>query len=97
MSHDLFNLHCGELIPRHLVGAEAFRIGVENITNIRYADDTVLIAESQSDLQRLLDMVMEESAKRPPSDYTLCASRFSCANFVNSGRRSIKAGSSSAG
>jgi len=63
VSHDLFKLHCGELILRHLVGEGAFRIG-ENITNVRYADETVLIAESQSDLQRLLDVVVEESAKR---------------------------------
>ena len=63
MSHDLFNL-CGELIPRHLIEEGSFRSGVESITNIRYVDDTVPIAESQSDLQRLLDVMVEESAKR---------------------------------
>ncbi len=31
-----------------------------NITNIRYADDTVLSAESADDLQRLLDVVVRE-------------------------------------
>ena len=35
-----------------------------NITNIRYADDTVLLAESASDLQELLDAVVTESEKK---------------------------------
>ena len=41
-----------------------FRIGWRNIINIRYADDTVLLAESGEELQRLLDVVVEESEKK---------------------------------
>ena len=33
----------------------------ENINNIRYADDTVLIADSEGNLQRLLDITIEKS------------------------------------
>ena len=54
MSRDLFN-YSSELIPRELEKENSLRIGGENITNLRYADDTVLLAESQEDLQRLLD------------------------------------------
>ena len=31
------------------------------INNLRYADDTVIIAESKNQLQQLMDMVVEES------------------------------------
>ncbi len=41
-----------------------FSIGGRNITNIRYADDKVLLAESEEELQRLLDVVVEESEKK---------------------------------
>ncbi|XP_063611050.1 uncharacterized protein LOC134784809 [Penaeus indicus] len=40
------------------------KLGGHNTTNIRYADDTVLLAESEEDLQRLLDMVVRESEIR---------------------------------
>ena len=33
------------------------------INNLRYADDTVLIAENEKDLQILLDIVVKESHK----------------------------------
>ncbi|GFN86605.1 endonuclease-reverse transcriptase [Plakobranchus ocellatus] len=36
----------------------------DNINNLRYADDTVLIAENEKDLQQLLDIVKEESEKK---------------------------------
>ncbi|GFR65703.1 endonuclease-reverse transcriptase [Elysia marginata] len=35
-----------------------------NVNNIRYADDTVLIAENKDDLQKLLNIVEEESRKK---------------------------------
>ncbi|GFO49904.1 structural maintenance of chromosomes protein [Plakobranchus ocellatus] len=38
--------------------------GGSNINNLRYADDTVLIAENEKDLQQLLDIVKEESEKK---------------------------------
>ena len=34
-----------------------------NISNLRYADDTILMAESKEDLQSLLMKVKEESEK----------------------------------
>lgn len=63
MSPDLFNYY-SELILRQLQNEKGFRVGGRNITNIRYADDTVLIAESARDLQRLLDVVVRESEKK---------------------------------
>ena len=36
------------------------KVGRQNITNLRYADDTVLLAESVQDLQKLLDVVVRE-------------------------------------
>ena len=36
-------------------------INGRNVNNIRYADDTVLIAETEEDLQHILDKVIEES------------------------------------
>ena len=35
----------------------------ENLNNLRYADDTSLLAGSEEDLQRLLNIVVEESEK----------------------------------
>ena len=37
------------------------KVGGQDITNIRYADDTVLLAKSVEDLQKLLDVVVRES------------------------------------
>ena len=34
-----------------------------NINNLRYADDTILMAESEEELQRILMKVIEESGK----------------------------------
>ena len=39
------------------------KIAGRNINNIRYADDTTLIAESEEELQSLLMKVKEESEK----------------------------------
>ena len=36
-------------------------VGGHNINNLRYADDTVLISESQDQLQKLLNKVLEAS------------------------------------
>ena len=37
------------------------KVGGQNITNIRYTDDTLLLAKSVEDLQKLLDVVVRES------------------------------------
>jgi hypothetical protein len=63
MSPDLFNYY-SELILRELEKERGLRVGGHNITNIRYADDTVLLAESEEDLQRLLDVVVTESERK---------------------------------
>ena len=39
------------------------KIARRNINNLRYADDTTLIAESEEELKRLLIKVKEESGK----------------------------------
>ena len=39
------------------------KIAMENITNVRYADDTTLMAESEEEIKSLLMKVKEESEK----------------------------------
>ncbi|GFN98469.1 retrovirus-related pol polyprotein line-1 [Plakobranchus ocellatus] len=63
LSPDLFSLY-SEIIMRNLEGHPGIKIGGSNINNLRYADDTVLIAENEKDLQQLLDIVKEESEKK---------------------------------
>ncbi len=60
LSPDLFNLY-SEMILRALEDLKGVHVGGRNVNNLRYADDTVLIAESQAKLQELLDKVVEES------------------------------------
>ena len=40
------------------------KVGGYNMNNIRYADDTVLIADNEKDLQEMLDTVVRESEKK---------------------------------
>ena len=42
---------------------EGVQIGDTNINNLRYADDTALIADSKEKLQKILDRVVLESGK----------------------------------
>ena len=61
----LFNLHA-EYIMRNAVMEEAqarIKIAGRNINNLRYADDTTLMAESEKELKSLLLKVKEESEK----------------------------------
>ena len=65
MSACLFNLHA-EYILRNAGLAEAqaaIKIARRNINNLRYADDTTLMAESEEELKSLLMKVKEESEK----------------------------------
>ena len=41
----------------------AIKIARRNINNLRYADDTTLMAESEKELMRILRKVKEESGK----------------------------------
>ena len=61
----LFNLHA-EYIMRNAGLDEAqarIKIARRNINNLRYADDTTLMAESEEELKSLLMKVKEESEK----------------------------------
>ena len=62
LSPDLFNLY-SEMILRNLEDLDGVKIGGYNCNNLRYADDTVLIASTEEDLQRMIDVVSKESAK----------------------------------
>ena len=65
LSPRLFNLYA-EYIMRNagLDKAQArIKIAGRNINNLRYADDTTLMAESEEDLKSLLTKMKEESAK----------------------------------
>ena len=65
LSYCLFNLHA-EYIMRNS-GLEEAQTGIKiagrNINNLRYADDTTLMAESEEELKSLLMKVKEESEK----------------------------------
>ena len=65
LSPCLFNLYA-EYIMRN-TGLDEAQAGIKgvgrNINNLRYADDTTLIAESKEELKRLLMKVKEESEK----------------------------------
>ena len=65
MSPCLFNLYA-EYIVRNAGLDEAqagTKISGRNINNLRYADDTILMAESEEELKSLLMKVKEESEK----------------------------------
>ena len=65
LSPCLFNLHA-EYIKRNAGLGEAqagIRIAGRNINNLRYADDTTLMAESEEELKSLLMKVTEETEK----------------------------------
>jgi len=42
-------------------------VGGRNLNNLRYADDTTLLADSEGKLQRLLDVVARESDNVSPT------------------------------
>jgi len=62
-SPDLFNLY-SEFIFRGIENLEGFSIGGHNLNNIRFADDSTLIAGSEQGLQRLLDETVEQSRRK---------------------------------
>ena len=65
MSPCLFNLYA-EYIVRNAELEEAksgIKIARKNINNLRYADDTILMAESEEELKTLLMKVKVESEK----------------------------------
>ena len=65
MSPGLFNLYAEYIMQKG--GLEESQTGIKitrrNINNLRYADDTTLMAESEEELKNLLMRVKEESTK----------------------------------
>ena len=61
-SHCLFNLYAEHLMQN--AGLEEAQAGIKtagrNINNLRYADDTTLVAESEEELKNLLMKVKGE-------------------------------------
>ena len=49
------------MILRNIEDHEGMKVGGQNINNLRYADDTVLIADSEEKLQKILTTVATES------------------------------------
>ena len=60
LSPCLFNFYTEYSMPDSQAG---IKIARKNINNIRYADDTTLMAESEEELKSLLMKVKEESEK----------------------------------
>ena len=46
-----------------MLGWMSYKIGGRNVNNLRYVDDTTLMAESKEKLKRLLMRVKEESER----------------------------------
>ena len=65
MSSCFFNLYAGYIIQNARLDETQARIKIarRNANNIRYADDTTLMAESEEELKSLLMKVKEESEK----------------------------------
>ena len=65
LSPCLFNLHAENIIRNAGLDESQARIKTvgRNINNLRYADDTTLVAESEEELKSLLMKVKEESEK----------------------------------
>ena len=65
MSPCLFNLYAEYIIrnPGLEEAKAAIKIAGRNINNLRYADDTTLMAESEEELKNLLMKVKEESER----------------------------------
>ena len=53
-----------EMIMISLVDKGGFRIGGRVINNLRYADDTVILAETEDELQHQMDIVVQESEQK---------------------------------
>ena len=64
LSPDLFSPIYSEIIMRALEGRPCIKVGGYNMNNIRYADDTVLIADNENELQEMLHTVVRESEKK---------------------------------
>ena len=62
-SPHLFALYT-EMIMKKLDDMDGFRIGVTVVNTLRYADNTVIIAESEEQLQRLINVMVTKSEEK---------------------------------
>ena len=62
LSPNLFSVYSQKIVDK-LEDMEGVRVGGMNITNIRYADDTVLMADTKEKLQRLVNVLNEECSR----------------------------------
>ena len=53
-----------EIIMQNIKGYPGIEVVGHNVNNLRYTDDTVLIAENKEDLQRSSDFVEEKEKKK---------------------------------
>ena len=64
MLRELYSVLCVNLNGKEIHDSQAgIKIAGRNINNLRYADDTTLMAESEEELKSLLMRVKEESGK----------------------------------
>ena len=63
LSPCLFNLYAEYIMQNSGLNEAGIKIAGRNISYLRYADDTTLMAESKEELRRLLMKVKEESEK----------------------------------
>ena len=96
LSTCLFNLYA-EYILRN-AGLDEARAGIKiagrNINNLRYADDAILMAESEEELKSLLMKVKEESEKvglklniQKTKDHGILSHHFMANRWGNNGNR----------
>ena len=87
LSPCLFNLHAEYMIIN--AGLEEAQAGIKiarrNINNLRYADDTSLMAESEEELKSLLMKVKEESEHSENEDHGIRSHHFMGNRWRNSG------------
>ena len=71
---NLFTLY-GEVIMREIEMMDGLSVGGRSLNSIRYADETVLIADSAEELQQLVsavNMASEEEGLRIDREKTAC-------------------------
>ena len=62
LSPALFSLYT-EMVMKKISHIDGLRIGGLNVNNIRYADDTAIVADSEEQLQNLITVIADESRK----------------------------------